>query len=288
MIQPIALAEAHMECRRLEQTIPVLTDLLAMEVVAQGPGFATVKHPNTNWPLTVHEAGPDAPVKQMHNHFGVRVQRKAEVDAAYAYLTAHQDEYGLSDLRPPEFSHGSYSVYLIEPGTNGLEIECYEDVLRKESGGTRLGGVRSHHWDTPLTEARFPGRGYVPQALTHGPLACSDARRSAEFYTQVLGLEAHRAYERISYVKHPDAKHYIVCAQREQHNRYSPNFRFTVAVRSDDDVLDAHHWLSAAGTSLGVTELGDVIERNGGASFVLSDPDGNWWEIASEAALAST
>jgi catechol 2,3-dioxygenase-like lactoylglutathione lyase family enzyme len=281
MIRPIALAEAHMECRRLDDTVPVLTDLLAFDVIAREPGSATLKHPNTNWPLVVHEAGPNAPAKQMHNHFGVRVQHKTEIDAAYAYLAAHQIEYGVSELQPPEFSHGSYSVYLVEPGTNGLEIECYEDVLRKESGGARLGGVRAHHWDTPLPESRFPGHGYVPQALTHGTLACTDAKRSAEFYTQVLGLEAHRAYERISYVKHPDARHYIVCGTREQHNCYSPNFRFTIAVSSDEEVQQAHDWLAADGNGLGVTDLTDIADQNGAAAFLLCDPDGNWWEVAS-------
>jgi catechol 2,3-dioxygenase-like lactoylglutathione lyase family enzyme len=204
------------------------------------------------------------------------------VDAAYAFLSAHQTEYGLGEITPPAFSHGSYSVYFLEPGTNGMEIECYEDVLRKESGGQRLGGVRSHHWDFPIEASRFPGRGYVPQALTHGTLACSDAKRAAAFYADVLGLEAHRAYERITYVKHPDAKHYIVCGQREGHNRYSPNFRFAVTVASGDEVREAHGWLAREGSALGVTELSEISDADGGCAFLLCDLDGNWWEVISQ------
>ncbi len=281
MIRPLSLSEAHMECRSLADTVPVLTDLLAFEKVAQAPGSVTLRHPNTGWTFVVHEGGPDAPDKQRHNHYGVRVIGKEEINAAYAYLEAHRDEFGLTEITPPAFSHGSYSVYFTEPGTNSLEIECYADVLRKESGGARVGGVRANHWTEPLAADRFPGRGYVPQALTHGTLACADVAVSGEFYREVLGLEAHRAYDRILYVKHPDAKHYIVCGMRPQFNRYSRDFRFTLAVESAEEVDAAHRWLADRGADLGVTDLDDVTHDDGRASLLLSDPDGNWWEIAS-------
>jgi hypothetical protein len=35
----------------------------------------------------LHDGGPDAPAKQMHNHWGVRVRSSEEVDRAYEYLT---------------------------------------------------------------------------------------------------------------------------------------------------------------------------------------------------------
>ena len=279
LINPVALSEAHMECRSLTETIPVLEDFLALERVAESPRTVVMRHPNSAWTLAVHEGGPDAPPKQMHNHYGVRVQTKQEVNAAHAYLLAHKDEYGISAVTDPEFSHGSYSVYLLEPGTNGLEIECYEDVLRKESGGQRLGGVRSPHWDEPLDPARFPGRGYVPQGLTHGTLACHDVAVSGKFYNEVLGLDVHQAYgDRVVYIKHPDRKHYIVCARRPAFDTYSPNFRFTLALASRDEVLRAHSALEE--TAVGVRELRDVETEGARTSFLVADPDGNWWELA--------
>ncbi|MFQ5540007.1 MAG: VOC family protein [Candidatus Binatia bacterium] len=281
MIQPIALANTHVECRYLRETVPVLTDLLAFEKVAERPGEATLKHPNTNWLLIVHEAGPDAPVKQMHNHYGVRVAAKQEVDAAYEYLTAHKEEYGLKQVGKPAYSHGSYSLYFLEPGTNGWEIECYEDVLRKEIGGIRVGAVRASHWDTPLPPERFPGRGYVPQAFTHGTLACSDLKVSWDFYAKVLGLEVHQANDHVVYVKHPGAKRYVVSAVRKEHKTYSPNFRFTIALESKEAVAEAHRWLAGSGKGLGVTELRELRTDGPAASFLLSDPDKNWWEVSS-------
>jgi catechol-2,3-dioxygenase len=281
MIRPIALANTHMECRSLRGTVPVLTDLLAFEKMAESPDEMTLKHPNTDWLLIVHEAGPDAPVKQMHNHWGVRVATTGEVDAAHKYLTAHAEKYGLKQIGKPAYSHGSYSLYFLEPGTNGWEIECYEDVLRKESGWIRLGKVRAPHWDNALCSEGFSDKGYVPQAFTHGTLACRDIKVAWDFYAHVLGMEIHQANDHVIYIKHPEGRCYVVCAVRKEWKTYSPNFRFTVTVASRDAVAEAHHRLKESRRDVGVTELRELQCQGSVSSFLLCDPDGNWWEVSS-------
>ena len=144
MIQPIALAATHMECRNLQESMAVMTELLAFEKISEKPGEATLKHPNSPWVLILHEAGADAPAKPMHNHWGVRVMTTAEVDKAYEYLTAHKQQYKLGAIGKPTWSHGSYSCYFVEPGTNGWEIECYEDFSRKEAEERQL-EINSKH-----------------------------------------------------------------------------------------------------------------------------------------------
>lgn len=281
MLRPIGVVNTHMECLSLQETIPVLTDLLAFEKIGEGPGECTLKHPNTEWRLIVHEAGGEAPAKQMHNHWGVRVATKQEVDAAHRYLTAHKERYGISQVGQPAFNHGSYSLYFLEPGTNGWEIECYEDVLRKESGWKRSGGVFAPHWQSPLPQERFPGRGYVPQGFTHGTLACRDAKISRDFYARVLGLEGHQANAHVVYIKHPSTKCYVVCAERQEWKNFSPNFRFTVALESPEAVAAGHRRLAESGAELGVTALGELRKDGPVSSFLLSDPDKNWWEVCS-------
>ena len=54
MINSIALVNGHYECRSLKQTLPILTDLLALEVIDENGGEVTVKHPNTEWVLVLH------------------------------------------------------------------------------------------------------------------------------------------------------------------------------------------------------------------------------------------
>jgi len=279
MLKPVALSATHMECRSLEDSVGVLKDLLAFEKVADGPHEATLKHPNTPWLLVVHEAGPDAPTKQMHNHWGVRVTTNAEVDKAYEYLTAHKEEYKISQIGKPLWNHGSYSCYFLEPGTNGWEIECYEAVLRKEATARKVGAVRMPHWTVSLSEERFPGRGYVPQGFTHGTLVAHDIKINWDFYVKVLGLEVHQANDHVIYVKHPSTRTYVVCAERKDFKVFSPNFRNTLAVESKDEVKEAHRRFTESGKELGVTELFPLQESNGTTSFCLRDPATNCWEI---------
>jgi catechol-2,3-dioxygenase len=279
------MSGAHMETRSLAQTVPVLTDLLAFEHIADGPGSVTLKHPNTPWVMTVHEAGDDARPKFSGNHYGVRVVTKEELTAAHAYLSAHAIEYGIGEIRGPSYSHGSYSVYFQEPGTNTLEIECYEDVNKKAAGAERLGGVRGPHWTTPMASDRFPGRGYVPQALTHGTLAVTNGPVSHRFYSEVLGLDVHNAYGegRVVYIKHPETRHFIVCALREEHLLNSPNFRYTLTVESTAALQEAHRWLAASKDEYSIAEVHDIETTGDTSSFLIRDPDLNWWEIAAKA-----
>lgn len=281
MLRPVALAKTHMECRYLKESVPVLTDLLAFEKVSERPGEVTLKHPNTDWLLIVHETGSDAPAKQMHNHWGVRVATKGEVDAAFKYLTAHKEKYGLVQIGRPAFAHGSYSLYFLEPGTNGWEIESYEDIQYREKSKTRFGGVWAPHWNSPIPPERFSGRGYVPQGFTHGTLAITDLKSSWNFYAKVLGLEVYQANDHVVYIKHPETKCYVVCAVRGEYKTFSPNFRFTIALESAQAVSEAYRRLAASGKELGVTELCEPQSSGSFSSFLLRDPDRNWWEISS-------
>ncbi|MEA2641438.1 MAG: hypothetical protein QOF51_2832 [Chloroflexota bacterium] len=281
-IQPAALSGAHMETPTLADTAAVLTDLLAFERVGEGPDSVVLKHPNTPWRLTLHDGGTNAATKFAGNHYGVRVVNKGEIDAAHTYLNVHAEEYGLRAVREPENQHGSYSVYFTEPGTNVLEIECYEDVNRKAAGVERLGGVRAPHWDHLMPSERFPGRGYVPQALTHGTLSVADSAVSCRFYTEVLGLEAHNAYGegRITYIKHPDTRHYIVCAKRPELLVNPLSFRYTLTVGSADELEAAHRWISEHQAEYAINEVRDIVAGGDTNSFLVRDPDMNWWEIA--------
>jgi catechol 2,3-dioxygenase-like lactoylglutathione lyase family enzyme len=281
MIKPLALSTTHMECRNLQDSMAVMVDLLAFEKLSEKPGEATLKHPNSPWVLALYEAGPEAPAKPMHNHWGVRVQTTAEVDKAYEYLTAHKEQYKLGAIGKPTWSHGSYSCYFVEPGTNGWEIECYEDFARKEVTAQKFGGVKKPHWEEIYPAEKFPGRGYVPQAFTHGTLVAHDLNVSRDFYTNVLGLEVHRFSTIVIYLKHPSTRTFIVCAERKNFKVFSPNFRNTLTVESNAAVKDTYREFSEHGKDLGVTELLPLQENNGSASFCFRDPGSNCWEIAS-------
>jgi len=270
MLNPIGLTHGHYECRVLDETLPIFTDLLAMQVVERGEGQAVVQHPNTSWRLVVHEGGPDAPDKPHNNHYGVRVARSAEVDAAHEYLEANKARYGLKRVSRPSAQHFAKSIYFSEPGGNTLEIEYYDPQAAAEGRS-----IAAPHWRRELAESDFPGRGYVPQALTHGTLECDDKDASAAFYRDVLGLQIAGGGRISVYVKHPSTPWYLVVLPMPKRKKpLRPVNRFTLTMRSADDVERAHHELGSKATELQAIERGESC-----TSFLFADLDRNWWEV---------
>lgn len=277
ILKTTGLIAGHYECRSLQESLPVFTDLLAMEIVERKPGEATLKHPNTEWRLIVHEGGPDAPEKGFDNHYGFRVARHDEVEAAWRFIEENKEKYRLSKITKPQSAHFAYSIYFREPGGNHLEIEYYNP------GGALHG--RTHtagHWERPLADDRFPGRGYLPQAFTHGTLQCDDIERSRRFYTEVLGLEIAAGFNNAQYIKHAAAPWYIVVLRRSPRQYLAPVNRFTLKLESAAEVEGAHKRFSAQRDGIGITELHRIESTGGNVNFIFSDPDRNWWELTAK------
>ena len=275
MLKPIGLIAGHYECRSLDQTLPVFTDLLAMEIIERKAKQATIQHPNTGWLLIVHESGAAAPEKTFDNHYGFRVASHTEVEAAWEYLEANKHKYHIDKITKPQKAHFAYSVYFHEPGGNHLEIEYYNP-------GSALHG-RSHtagHWQTALPAERFPGRGYVPQALTHGTLQCDDLEKTTAFIIGVLGLEnAGGMSDRTIYVKHPATPWYIVMLPRKPRQYLAPVNRFTLELATAAEIDAARQEFVLNKSHLGLNEIGDLERADGKVRFLFSDLDKNWWEL---------
>ena len=277
MLKPTGLIRGHYECRSFDQTIPILSDLLALEVVGENNSEKTLKHPNTDWRLVIHANGPDAPIKPMRNHYGVRVTNNAEVDRATEYLGQKKEEFGIKIIKP-RGNHNAYSVHFYEPGGNYWEIESYEHAVE-----TGMGKTTNPHWNHPLPTEKFSGKGYVPQALTHGTLENEDLEASERFYREVLGLEVVKLWPSSCYIKHPATPWYVVCIQALKQNRQhlSRYQRFTLAVDSVDAVHKAYQSFEANRRAWKIKDLEKVEASGEEASFLFSDLNGNWWEITS-------
>jgi catechol 2,3-dioxygenase-like lactoylglutathione lyase family enzyme len=276
MVKPVGLVQGHYECRSLDESLPIFTDLLALEVVKRENGQAVVKHPNTDWLLVIHEGGPDTPNKPHNNHYGFRVARHEEIEAAYSYLTANKDKYRIKSITRPHEAHFAYSVYFKEPGGNDLEIEYYNP---KAVAHGRL--VAAPPWKQLMSDSRFPGRGYVPQAMSHGTLQCDEKEPSNRFYRDVLGLEIVGGGRHSTYIKHPSTPWYVVVLPGRHRDYLSPINRFTLKLGSSKEVLEAHDRFKKSGSEIGVTHVDPIQQANGSASFVFSDLDKNWWEFTS-------
>ena len=278
-IESMGIIKGHYECRSLDETLPILSHLLALEVVNRQDKQATMKHPNTDWLLVVHEGGPDAPDKPQRNHYGVRVTDNSEVDRAYEYLLANKEELGLKKIVMRREREGSYSCFFLEPGGNYWEIESYEN--RHKAG---LPYEISYPWAKPLTEERFPGRGYIPQAFTHGTIECNDWESSVRFYKEGLGMDVitHIVTPKPHNIKHPSNPWYVVSLEVPGKNRryLGPSQRYTIAVDSAASLAQSHKNLHERRAELAITEIQQIKETPDGASFLLCDLNRNWWEIA--------
>jgi catechol 2,3-dioxygenase-like lactoylglutathione lyase family enzyme len=277
-VEPLGIVKGHYECNYLEQTVPVLTELLALEVVARSKNEVTMKHPNTDWLLVVHESGPDVPDKPFRNHYGVRVTNNEEVDRAYAYLMAQKDDFRLKKVVMRNERTGSYSVFFVEPGGNYWEIESYQH--RHEAG---LPYDVSYPWAKPLTEEHFPGRGYIPQAFTHGTIECNEWASSVKFYKEGLGMDVvtHVATPKPHNIKHPDHPWYVVSLEVPEKSRKYLGVlqRFTIAVKSPEKLIGARQALQAKRAEFSIAEIGEIRDTPEGQSFLLCDLNRNWWEI---------
>src|SRR5918999_3812970 len=242
--------------------------LLAMEIVEQKAGEATLKHPNTDWRLVVHEGGPNAPEKGFDNHYGFRVAHHEEVEAAWKYIEANKEKYHLSKITKPQSAHFAYSIYFREPGGNHLEIE-YSNPGGAKHGRTHTAG----HWDKPLIDERFSERGYLPQAFTHGTLQCDDIERSRRFYVEVLGLEIAAGFNTAQYIKHPSTPWYLVVLQRSSRQYLAAVNRFTLQLGSTAEVEEAHREFVVTGKEIGIADLGKLENNNDKAKFIFSDVD---------------
>ena len=276
MLKPIGLTEGHYECRSLDETLPIFTDLLALEVVERKENEAILKHPNTAWRLVVHEGGPNAANKPHTNHYGFRVSSSKEIPKAYEYLTDRKDQYKIKSVTKPHEAHFAYSIYFKEPGGNDLEIEYYNPAAVKQ--GRK---IAAPHWTAPLPEEKFPGRGYVPQAMTHGTLNCDDKEVNDRFLAEVLGLTIIGGGRTSTYISVPDnGPWYVVVLPTTRRDYLTEANRFTLKVASAYEVADAHKEFSTRGKQIGISELGE-LQTNGRAHFLLSDVSKNWWEVTS-------
>ena len=278
-VESLGIIKGHYECNYLDQTVPVLSELLALEVVASGNKEVTMKHPNTDWLLVVHESGADVPDKPFRNHYGVRVKNNEQVDRAYDYLMAKKEQLALKKVIMRNERAGSYSVFFVEPGGNYWEIESYEH--RHQAG---LPYDVSYPWQTELSEAQFPGRGYLPHGFTHGTIECNDWAAAVKFYKDGLGMDVitHVQTTKPHNIKHPANSWYVVSLEVPEKNRkyLSPLQRFTIAVASVDKLQEARENLSTRRNEFAITEIGDIQSIPDGQSFLVCDLNRNWWEIA--------
>ena len=217
--------------------------------------------------MILHEGGPDVKDKPERNHYGVRVSNNQEVDNAYRYLLANKADLGLKKVVKRKERAGSYSMFFVEPGGNYWEIESYEN--RHKAG---LPEHIAYPWKTKLTEAEFPGRGYIPQSMTHGTIECVNLEASVKFYQEALGLDVitHVPTIKPHDIKHPSTPWYVVSLEippKKNRKYLTPLQRYTVSVESPGALASARDELRSRSADFGITAI-EAHKRDGRRTIV--------------------
>src|SRR5207249_11191736 len=101
MLKPVGLINGHYECRSLDETLPIFTDLLALEVMERKEKEAIVKHPNTERRLIVHDGRPNAANQPHSNHYVFRVGTSIQIPKPYEYLSDPKPHYKRKSVTKP-------------------------------------------------------------------------------------------------------------------------------------------------------------------------------------------
>ena len=120
--------------------------------------------------------------------------------------------------------------------------------------------------------------------MTHGTIECVDLNASVKFYREALGLEVitHVPTVRPHDIKHRSTPWYVVSLEIPEKNRkyLTALQRHTLTVESPSALAQAHKELDDRREEFGITAIEKIKDTAGGPSFLLSDLDRNWWEIA--------
>lgn len=160
------------------------------------------------------------------------------------------------------------------PGGNHWEVEWYDPEAYREAS------VYAPRWKGPMSGHRFRGKGYIPQGLTHGTLQCNAKSATDGFLRDVFGLEIVPGERPVVYFKHSSTPWYVVVAPMKKRRYFNANSRYTLALESPTAVEEAHRSFVERGKTLRIHQLGELQSNHAKVSFLLSDPDKNWWEIA--------
>jgi hypothetical protein len=149
-----------------------------------------------------------------------------------------------------------------------LELPRHSVVRPVTPSGLHGRAHTAGHCDNPLNSERFAGRGYVPQAFTHGTLQCDDVERSRRFYFEVLGLES-PPVSTPPITSNIQRRRGISSSCNAARQYLSPVNRFTLQLGSAAEVEQAHREFVSQKNSLGPSEITDIGHADGTVNFIF-------------------
>ncbi|MSQ18623.1 MAG: VOC family protein [Betaproteobacteria bacterium] len=126
VIAPVTIERGTYVTRDLTITRHFLEGALGMQCVRVTPDRLIARHRTGQtgyWVLEVQLVAAIEHPQSVVNHWGLFVSSHAEVDRAFALLTARHAEFRIKRVQKTRNNHASYSFYFEDLDTNWWEIE---------------------------------------------------------------------------------------------------------------------------------------------------------------------
>lgn len=131
IVRPYALTHGTNDVYSLRETRPFYEEFLGLEVVRHAPPGMLFRC-GMKFHVVCIEIGDKVAPKSLMHHWGLDVETKEEVDAAWHKAHELKDKYKIKQILPIEFQHGVYSFYMEDLNHTWWEIEYYDGFLHDD------------------------------------------------------------------------------------------------------------------------------------------------------------
>lgn len=106
-------------------------DFLGLECVQHAKRAMAVRLGTKFHVICLQALEPVYPMK-LHNHWGLDLQSREEVDRVHASALAARERYAMQEVTEPVEVHGVYSFYIQDLDTNWWELQYYEGGIQTD------------------------------------------------------------------------------------------------------------------------------------------------------------
>lgn len=131
VVKPYVLSHGTLAVKDIVATRRFYEEFLGLTTVRHAPvGFSA--RCGMKFTLVCLELGPEAEPANFHNHWGLDVASREEVQSAYDAAVRLKDEYGIRRVIEPVDQHGVFSFYMIDLDHNYWEIQYFPSFVHDD------------------------------------------------------------------------------------------------------------------------------------------------------------
>lgn len=132
VIKPLVLSHGTLECRNMKETRKFYEEFLGLECVRHAQPAMHARC-GMKFSIVCVEVGDNVKPMNVLNHWGLDLDSREAVEAAYQAAVEMKDKYKIGEITKPTMRHGIYSFYLSDLDGNYWEIEYYDGSVHEDA-----------------------------------------------------------------------------------------------------------------------------------------------------------